>query len=125
MHIQVTIVEDEPSHAILMEYHLKKIEAKSILYHTGQSFLDNLNSLNTDLLIISDQLHDISVPSLLEQLETKVMNGNMTVMIMSTGRQAVLESSKYDIIYCYKPFSVQEFRKKVLSVLPKQYVSSN
>ncbi|WP_100404987.1 DNA-binding transcriptional response regulator [Bacillus solitudinis] len=125
MSLHITIVEDEPSHVILMEYHLRKMGIEAHLFQTGQAFIEQIHTIDTDLIILSDELQDVSASRLVNEVELMYRVEKPTLMIMSTGRHPSLHSNTLKIIYCSKPFAIQDFREKVYSYFYGALSTSN
>ncbi len=110
----IVLIEDEPSHAILMDYHLKQLTTHVSLYTSGHAYLQANEPIATQLIIISDQLQDENILHFMTELEKR---NPIPVLIMTTGREEQIQSKVHNIQYLHKPFSVQEFRQSVVSLL--------
>ncbi|WP_017726796.1 response regulator transcription factor [Halalkalibacterium ligniniphilum] len=117
----VTVVEDEPSHATLIEYHLELLGAQVNIYTSGALFMKNSGLDECHPLIISDDLDDFPITALLEHLQDDKAQPR-SIVILSTGRNEELSSPFHHIHYLHKPFSIGDFRdtmSKLTSNLPE------
>ncbi|WP_413379407.1 hypothetical protein [Alkalihalobacillus sp. 1P02AB] len=111
----VAMVETEPAHATLIEYHLKKMGISVQSFETGQSFLHTYAAFPVDVYMISDQLDDLPIELVLQEIEA--LNKKKTIIIMTTSHLTPYQSSLHDILYIRKPFSLKEFRDCVEPLL--------
>ncbi|MCM3759774.1 hypothetical protein M3212_03115 [Alkalihalobacillus oceani] len=105
----VALLEDEPSHATLMEYHLTQLGAEVLHYPEADSFLEIETRISFHLIIVSDQLQNESTLAFITALEQQTTT---PILVLTTGRQQRVHSEK-NITYLDKPFSIHEFRQTV------------
>ncbi|BAB06743.1 response regulator [Halalkalibacterium halodurans] len=121
---RVTLVEDEPSHATLIQYHLNQLGAEVTVHPSGSAFFQHRSQLSTcDLLIVSDQLVDLSIFSLLDIV--KEQTKQPSVLILTTGRHELIESSEHNLSYLQKPFAISELRAAIDYHKPSMGVTMN
>ncbi|KGA97602.1 hypothetical protein AJ85_16340 [Alkalihalobacillus alcalophilus ATCC 27647 = CGMCC 1.3604] len=104
----VAMVETEPAHATLIDYHLKKMGINVQSFESGQAFLHTYTTAPVDVYMISDQLDDLPIELVLQEIET--LNEKKTIIIMTTSHLTPYQSDLHDILYIRKPFSLKEFR---------------
>ncbi len=110
---QIALVEDEPSHSMLVEYNLKKNGYHHIdHYNKGRIFLTNLPSHNYQLVIINVQLFDLDGFTLCHKI--REMNRKVPILFLSTDSNC---KCKDNIALLEKPFSISDLIGKVEELL--------
>ncbi|TWI57109.1 response regulator [Halalkalibacter nanhaiisediminis] len=112
--LTVALIEDEPSHATLMDYHLKQIGVTVHLYTSGQAYLQEMDTFSNQLVIISDQIYAEQITDFVSELEKR---SSVPMLIMTTGRQERVQTTTITIEYLHKPFSIHKFRQSVSAFL--------
>lgn len=123
----VALIEDEPSHVTLMDYHLNELGINVTSFTSGQLFLQGMSLVQQEfsLIIISDQLYDTPILPFVQELEQSKLT-TVPVLVMTTGRQEQVLSDKCEVHYLHKPFAIHDFRQAIQGILqePTLIVSS-
>ncbi|KMK74678.1 response regulator transcription factor [Alkalihalobacillus pseudalcaliphilus] len=107
-HHVIALLESEPAHATLIEYHLHKMGIHVHAFDGGHSFLHTVSSLESDVYMISDQLDDIPITDVLTEIDK--IDERKVIVIMTTEHQPAYHSDVHQLIFIHKPFTIQEFR---------------
>ncbi|WP_332629322.1 response regulator transcription factor [Halalkalibacter flavus] len=116
---KVALVEDEPSHALLICYNLESRGKEVSLFESGDQFL-HAELYPFDLIIINVDLHDIDGVKLCEQLKKK---GVTAPILFATTNPKIEEGCCQgpQVKYIIKPFSIKDMVHKVDQLLTKQF----
>ncbi|MGN8768005.1 response regulator transcription factor [Paenibacillus barengoltzii] len=113
MRKRIALVEDEPSHAILIRYNLEQRGYQIDHYSSGNNFFKKIHS-NPGLIIISVQLSDVDGLKLCEEIRKK---GIATpILFLTTSLKDESCSCIDNVDYLRKPFSIPDLIQKVQRV---------
>ncbi|KHF38405.1 response regulator transcription factor [Halalkalibacter okhensis] len=117
---KIALVEDEPSHALLIRFNLESREKEVVHFESGDEFL-HAKLYQYDLIIINVDLYDIDGLQLCTQLKDK---GVSAPILFATTNPKIEEECCFDtqIQYIVKPFSIKDLVTKVEQLLEKKYL---
>ncbi|MFC0469382.1 response regulator transcription factor [Halalkalibacter kiskunsagensis] len=121
---KIALVEDEPSHALLMSYNLESKGMKVALFQSDELFL--MSEHDIDLVIINVNLHDVEGVQLCTSIRSRKLEVPILFVTTSPSIGNYLSSDE-DLDYLVKPFSIKELIDKVTQLLAhhemkKEYV---
>ncbi len=123
MNEMIAIVDDEPDILELVSTHLKKANFKSKEYDNGKDFLNSLDSISPDLIVLDLMLPDIDGIEICRNLKRDDKYSSIPI-IMLTAR--VDESDKILGLelgaddYVSKPFSPKELVARIKAVIRRK-----
>jgi DNA-binding response OmpR family regulator len=123
---KVALVEDEPSHALLISYNLESRGMAVTLFESGGKFLLSEHDSNFDLIIINVNLHDVEGLELCANIRSRKLEVPILFVTTSSSVESCLCSDNA-LDYLVKPFSIKELMEKVTRLLAshewkKEYV---
>lgn len=118
---KVALVEDEPSHALLMSYNLEIKGKQVILFEKSEDFLDTVKDQTFDLIIINVNLFNSDGLQLCQQIKNKGILTPILFVTTSPSLQDCCNGTKLE--YIVKPFSIKEFIQKVDHLLLERFVA--
>ncbi|WP_332689403.1 response regulator transcription factor [Halalkalibacter lacteus] len=125
---KIALVEDEPSHALLMSYNLESRGMKVTLFENDKLFLisEHDSDFDFDLIIINVNLHDVEGLQLCASIRSRKLEVPILFVTTSPSLENCLCSDE-PLDYLVKPFSIKELIDKVNQLLAnhemkKEYV---
>jgi DNA-binding response OmpR family regulator len=124
--VKIALVEDEPSHALLISYNLESRGMMVSLFESGEQFLISEHDSNFDLIIINVNLHDEEGLELCANIRSrKLVAPILFVTTSPTVENCLCSDDALD--YLVKPFSIKALIGKVNELLAnhemeKEYV---
>ncbi|MDT8859557.1 response regulator [Alkalihalobacillus sp. MEB130] len=119
---RIALVEDEPSHALLIHYNLELRGMNVSLFESGEKFL-NESQQHYDLIIINGEIFDINGLHLCSQIK----GGGITTPILFVTTNPRLDNScckLEQVEYILKPFSIKDLVSKVDQALSHQCIGA-
>jgi DNA-binding response OmpR family regulator len=109
-HPCIAIIEDEPLHALLLEYNLKRLGYQIKQYDSGRAFLEE-GSQEFQLIIINVQLDEVNGLQICEDIRRKGVS--IPILFLSTSIEADICACIENIDFLKKPFKVKDLINKV------------
>jgi DNA-binding response OmpR family regulator len=112
---RIAIVEDEPSHALLLSYNLQQKGYITEQYQAEGNFIPSIRSKSIHLIIISVQLDDSDGLHLCEKIRLLGINIPILFLTTSMSQESCSCISPIDILN--KPFSLADLFERVNRLL--------
>ncbi|MCT8137005.1 response regulator transcription factor [Anaerobacillus sp. CMMVII] len=114
---KIALLEDEPSHALLISYNLESRGVRVSLFESAEQFL-NCSQKSFDLIIINVNLHDVNGLQLCSDIRKKGIDTPILFVKTSPSINKCLCADN-NLELLIKPFSIKDLLLKVNQLLTK------